>query len=385
MHKSQNRHIKSNRSTLQNPTSDKILSGSPKHGSEVRSKYRVAVVEWISEEDGLADVICDELEELGHCPESYKYNSSIPQEVDVIFTFGPYGNYLPVVSRLASEQVKDRTVFVHWNTEGMPDLRLPWSLVTAVGAGRSWIGRLGFSHNGVVGNLAKKLTSPWENRVLRFRYIGDYRYAHRQGWLHILADSSAIYTGIHNQHGLPAIAVPWGATKRWYSDLNLERDIDVLWIGQRGSNRRSRLLDLICRELQASGVKVHIFDNERKPFIYGQERTEILNRAKITLNLTRTWFDDNFSRFAMAAPNRSMIVSEPLLPHCPQYEVGVHYASAPAEQLADTIRYYLDHDDEREQIVKNDYKLSTEELTFTNSIGTVIEAVTEFRRIQFAE
>jgi hypothetical protein len=63
-------------------------------------------------------------------------------------------------------------------------------------------------------------------------------------------------------------------------------------------------------------------DNEENPFIFGETRTAFLNRAKITLNITRTWYDDNFSRFAYAVPNRSLVVSEPLLPHCPEYEAG---------------------------------------------------------------
>jgi hypothetical protein len=91
-------------------------------------------------------------------------------------------------------------------------------------------------------------------------------------------------------------------------------------MGTRGTQRRSRIIDQVCKQLQLKGLNVYIADNEEKPFIFGQERTRYLNRAKITLNITRTWYDDNFSRFTMACPNRSLVVSEPVLPHCTEFK-----------------------------------------------------------------
>jgi hypothetical protein len=198
--------------------------------------------------------------------------------------------------------------------------------------------------------------------------------------LNVFADSSVIYAQLHRQHGLPTVVAPWGATLRWYADLGLKRDIDVLWMGQRGSRRRGKLLDRIRQELGSHGVEMRVADNQESPFIFGQERTEFLNRAKITLNLARTWYDDNYSRFAMAAPNRSLIVSEPLLPHCPQYEAGTHYVSAPADRIAEAIVYYLKNEDERLRIVENAYQLVTTALTFRNSIKTIMDAVSKTRQ-----
>ena len=115
------------------------------------------------------------------------------------------------------------------------------------------------------------------------------------------------------------------------------------------------------------------------PFIFGETPTRFLNRAKVTLNITRTWYDDNFSRFAYAVPNRSLVVSEPLLPHCPEYEAGIHYVSAPIDRLADSIVYYLTHDDERQNIVENAYRLVTTELAFRDSIARLMDGVTKYR------
>jgi hypothetical protein len=213
--------------------------------------------------------------------------------------------------------------------------------------------------------------------MLRFRYLGDYYYAHRRGWIDIFADTSEIYAEMHRRQGLPTIVAHWGATPQWYEDLGLERDIDVLWMGTRGTRRRSALLDRVRGELEAKGVQMHVADGKENRFIFGDERIHYLNRSKITLNITRTWYDDNFSRIALAAPNRSLVVSEPVLPHCSSLIAGTHYVAAPVDSLAETIRYYLEHEEERSAIVESAYRLVTTKLLFRDSIKSIMDAANQ--------
>ena len=343
------------------------------------SSYRVAVVEWIDEEDGLPQVIHDELARLGHQPTYLKHFGQVPENVDVVFSYAPYGKFIPIARQVGAIPEPVRPTLVHWNTEGMPDLRLPWLWVRFFSILRSWVGRLDLAKALDGTGQSGSLLSRFENRILRYRYIGDYYYAYRKGWLSVYADSSAVYAGIHRNHGLPTIVAPWGGTPLWYEDLALERDIDVLWMGKYGSRRRRILLTNTINELRARGLKVHVADNVENPFIFGKERTRYLNRARVTLNITRTWYDDNYSRFAMAAPNRSLIVSEPLLPHCPEYVPGVHYVSAPIEKIPETILAYLENDAARNEIIENAYKLVTTELAFQHSIRKIMDKVTEIR------
>ena len=343
--------------------------------------YRVAVVKWSSERDGIAEVINYELEQLGHHPFYFKHDATIPGNIDVVFSFAPYGRFLPIPRQLTHMRPEQRPVFVHWNTEGMPDPRLPSSFVLSVSKVRSWIGRFYSDETHLKNWPVLSLLFKWEqNRMLRFRYLGDYYFAYNQGWLNVLADSSAVYIHQYKQLGLPAVYAPWGSTPMWYEDLKHDRDIDILWMGKRGSQRRNRLLNSLRHELEKDNIQFYVADNVENPFIFDEERIHFLNRAKITLNLTRTWYDDNFSRFALAAPNRSLIVSEPLLPHCPYFEAGIHYISAPIEKLADTIRFYLAHKDERQCIVENAYKLITTQLKFRHSIESIMDAVSTVRQ-----
>jgi hypothetical protein len=334
---------------------------------------RIAVVQW-SEYDGLAEIIRHELLQLGYHPEQFHCYERIPKGLDVIFSFGPYGKLMPLVRQLESLPVAERPLLAHWNTEGLPDLRIPWFVMKPIGAGRSWVGRFSDNLNGQLppGSMRRRLVSLADSRMHRFRWLGDYFYAHGQGVIGVLVDTSAIYSQMRSQHGLPTLFAPWGSSPLWYDDLQLERDIDVLWMGNRREKRRRALIDRVRRELQRHGVEVYMADDEENPFIFGEERTRFLNRAKITLNMTRTWHDDNFTRFSMAAPNRSLVVSEPLLSHCPAYRSGVHYVSAAHDELASAIVYYLEHSEERLHIAENAFHLATTQLTLFNSVQTIM-------------
>jgi hypothetical protein len=246
----------------------------------------------------------------------------------------------------------------------------------ALGDSRSRLGRFMASPQPLAQTLARRPPLKWlSTRFMRFSYLGDYHYAYRRGWLSLLVDFSSIYAGLHRAHGLPALSVPWGAISAWSADLRLERDIDVLWMGARATRRRGALLDHVRAELRARGIEMYVADNVEHPFIFAAERTRMLNRAKITLNLTRTWYDDNFLRFPIVMPNRSLVVSETLLPHCPDYEAGTHYVAAPPETLAATIEHYLRRPDERQRLVENAYQLVTTELTLEKCVGRIMSAV----------
>jgi hypothetical protein len=337
----------------------------------------IAIPCW-NQRDGITEVISDELHTLGYQPVQFQVGSAIPEKAEVVFSFGPYGKFLTIPRQLAKLPPEQKPIFVHWNTEGIPDPRIPWKLMSSVSGWRSWLGRIQDSRNGAAKvRGSERFFSLIKSRMSRFRYLGDYYYALRRGWLDIFADTSQIYAEIHRQHGLPTIVAHWGATPRWYKELGLERDIDVLWMGTRGTKRRSLLLDRVRSELEANGVRLHLADGKENPFIFGDERIHYLNRSKITLNITRTWYDDNFSRIALAAPNRSLVVSEPVLPHCPSFIAGTHYVSVPVDSLAQTILYYLDHEEERLHIVENAYRLVTTKLVFRESIKSIMDAVNQ--------
>ena len=337
----------------------------------------VAVVMW-KPYDGMAQAIAQALVELGYRVAPFGWDQPVPAGTAVVFSQGPYGRFLAVPSQLGQLPPDKRPLLVHWNDEGLPDLRLPWPIMSGLSRARSGVGRLIHAPHPLSQALARRPFIQWiDKRMMRFSYMGDYHYAYQRGWLSLLVDFSAIYATLHSAHGLPTLAVPWGAIPGWSADLGLERDIDVLWMGARATHRRSALLDRVRDDLRRRGIEMYVADNEEHPFIFGEERTRILNRAKVTLNLTRTWYDDNFLRFPIVMPNRSLVVSEPLLAHSPDYVAGTHYVVAPSARLADTVAHYLAQPDERQRLVDNAYALVTQTLTLKNCVARIMAAVAE--------
>lgn len=345
-----------------------------------KSTYRVAIVNW-GDYDAIAQAIEKELVQQGHQVVHFKFDHPVPTDVDVVFSFAPYGRLMQIPHQLAQIPVGKRPLFLHWNTENYPDPKLPWSIIRPIAAIRSWVDRL---HDADAGWAKSLLNMPpistIDKRMVRFRLIGEYQYAYQCGKLDMLFESSKLYTEERNQHGVPAIFVPWGTVPDWFEDLKLERDIDVLWMGKRRTKRRSQLLDTIYEQLTAKGYNVYIADNEMKPFVYGDERTKMLNRAKITLNIESEAYDNALPyRYHVVAPNRSLVVSESLLPHY-LTESDKHYVAAPYDQMVETLLYYLKNDEERLKIVDEAYRLVTTELTIGNAVSTVMSHVDKMKQ-----
>ncbi|MDQ3249989.1 MAG: glycosyltransferase [Chloroflexota bacterium] len=344
------------------------------NGSQAQTaSYRVALVRWSRDGSGIGDAIFHALRQLGHEPFYFSLHTKVTVPVDVVFLFGPFGHFLPALGDLRAAFHDQQPTVVFWNTEGLPDLRLPWPVMASLSATRSWLSRLRAAY--AIQPHTDSLLSKFDTYMIRFRHLGDFRYAYQQGWIDVFADISAVYAGMFRSKGIPALVAPFGGSQEWYADLNLTRDIDVLWMGKRATNRRSALIDQVRNQLLRHGVNMYVVDNEERPFVFDEERTHLLNRTKITLNLLRTWYDENSLRICLAAANRSLVISEPLLPHVPPYQSGRHYVTSPVAKLADTILYYLEHEQERQQIAEQGHQLVTSQLTMENSVRTIMDEV----------
>ena len=341
-----------------------------------REFTRVAIVKW-GEHDGISDAIGIELANLGYKPSYFRFDLPTPIDVDVVFSFGPFGRFYQIPKQIAAIPDQQRPAFIHWNTEEIPDIRLPPSLMKEVSNIRSWISRYIEENKLNRPDSGAGSLSSWINdRILKFRFMGDYLYLHQNGWIDLFADISEIHANTQKKMGMDPIFAPWGATPIWFEDLGSERDIDVLWLGNRRNKRRSNLIDKIRGQLEEQEINMHVIDNVENPFVYGSERTQILNRTKVFIHLMTRWCDNTFAfRFPLAASNKSLIVSEPFLTHNHLCESGVHYVSAPIETLAERIHYYIENEDERLQIVDKAHHLVTTQLTLKNSLKTIMDSL----------
>jgi hypothetical protein len=154
--------------------------------------------------------------------------------------------------------------------------------------------------------------------------------------------------------------------------MKLERDIDVLFLGDKRPLRRKWLISRLRRR----GINVLQAGDWANPAYWGENRTRLINRAKIYLNVQR--FPGEFSglRLVIGMANKALVVSEPMYKPAP-FVPGVHYVSATIDEMPRVIEYYLAHDEERERIAAEGHRLVTEQLPLSRSVHQLIELMNE--------
>ena len=194
----------------------------------------------------------------------------------------------------------------------------------------------------------------------------------REGWLDLIFATSLEKVEYLQEQGIESWYVPYGYHRSFGTMLGLERTIDALFLGGRDPFRRKRLI----RYLRRNGIDLDVRGDWNDPSLWGESRSRLLNQTKIVVHLQRYPGKTAAMRLVLALANGAMVVAEPCYRPDP-FVPGVHYAEAPVEELPDLIRYYLEHDDERERIVAAGHRLVTEELTFARSAQMVLEVVRE--------
>ena len=334
------------------------------------SGLRVGVVYW-DKQGSIISGISLALKYLGCEVINFPYAAKLPENLNVVFVCGPFGSLVPLVNQLVACPESERPSLVYIMTEQLPNPDLPEWLRYAGGLMRSWLERLAFQQQ-AQGDWRFHPQLSWlAAKGHRFRYYGDLYWLRREGLLSVLAIPSRWTAGFLRTRGFDPMVLPPSVNQG--EDLELERDIAVLWIGKPGTTRRARLLKRLRADLRERGVELLTIDGVEHPYVFGQERTILLNRTKVIVNILREKWDDNSMRYVLAAPCRTLVITEPTLPHS-FFEPGVHLVETPFEKMADTICYYLTHEEERQQIVKRAYQLVTEQ-SGLEKINQILERV----------
>src|SRR6185295_10756578 len=99
-----------------------------RHPTDSLHRHNVAVIFW-KPNDEMGVALAEALEQLGHRPLPFAWDSAVPTETEVVFSHGPYGQFMQVPKQISRLEVHRRPFLVHWNDEGLPDLRLPWPVM----------------------------------------------------------------------------------------------------------------------------------------------------------------------------------------------------------------------------------------------------------------
>ncbi len=176
-----------------------------------------------------------------------------------------------------------------------------------------------------------------------------------------------------NEHGFHTTYIPLGYHRAEYGyDMGIPRDIDILFLGALMIPRRKRLF----KNLRRKGINLMTQGSWSDPAYWGENRTKLLNRTKIFLNLQRYAGDLSGARLLLGMANRALVISEPIY-EPGDYIPGKHFISANSDEMPEVIDYYLHHDSERESIANQGYELVTRELTMERSIATILKLIEE--------
>lgn len=349
----------------------------------------------------LRDLLLDVLSTLGHLPAPVEDGDRDVLEADVLLLVGDcsiFERFAKLFSR--HEGKKPLTILWHLNPLPPPSLferdervgsravelwdrlklpsgglselitssLLPISVRTQLRRTISWALFSGFKRK-LSNSMHKKFqvvdTITCRNMIHRYWWI---KRRFTEGWIDFLFSSTVPAMEFLISRSIPVQFAPVGYHPWMGINLGMERDIDVLFIGTRHP-RRQAILEKLQRSLVSKGKVLMTVEDG----CYGKQRTELLNRARISLNLLKAPWGLPGERLLMSMGCGSLVVSEPMENPAP-YIAGEHFVQASAEDLPGVITYYLAHGDERKAIVRSAYDFITQELTMEKSIKQILGA-----------
>lgn len=302
-----------------------------------------------------APIAAEMLERLG-----FVVRLAVEDDVDLasdrlVFVAGNTRSYRKTLERLSAIPPRARPCVVVWHTEPLPMPR-------------------------AAGLRAEPLTLREVAKIIaRDRRINDHysnaRYLRAlaaEGVVDAFVVAAKAYQAYLAEQGIAVEHVPLGYHPSQGRLLGLKRDIDVLFLGEFRLRRRRQIL----RRLRREGLDVLVLGDYSDPQLWGEARTELMNRTKITLHIPRLEGQCSDLRMNVAMSTGALMVSESLYLPDP-FVPGVHHVESPLEGLADTVRRCLADEDERRRITETAYAFVTEELTLERSFARLLALAAE--------
>src|SRR3990170_8700452 len=178
--------------------------------------------------------------------------------------------------------------------------------------------------------------------------------------------------GISNK----VIKTQWACNHELYVPYDVEKDLEISFVGQPHGNRVEVLSTLI-----KSGLKLEVFGFgwENRPRIPFHQMVRVFSRSKINLNLSNssTLVGQQIKGRNFEIPGtRSFLLTSNAENLSEYYENGKEIViSDTAEELADKANYYLKNENERNKIAQNGYKRTLAEHTWHHRFDGIFEFV----------
>jgi len=195
------------------------------------------------------------------------------------------------------------------------------------------------------------------------------KHAHANGWLDYCFASVQPRVRFLHSRGITAEMIPFGYHPDWGRDLQVRRDIDVLFLGRMGRGQRRSVLSRLQEQLTQRGRTLTLVQKA-----HGAGRDALLSRTRIMLNLLRAPHDLAGMRVMMGMACGALVVSE----HCDDtgaFRPDQHFVMAQLDKLAEVIGFHLAHEEMRRKIAREGHRFVTQELTLANMIRKMLQVI----------
>lgn len=207
-----------------------------------------------------------------------------------------------------------------------------------------------------------------------FYAVGEWFWIQKiraNGWLDFCFATNQSRVRFLKSRGIDAELIPFGHHRDWGRDLNLPRDVDVLFLGARVRGPRGQSLRDVSAELSRRGIKLTLAEERDS-----HKRNVWLSRAKIFLDLLRAPHDFAALRVSLGMACGALVVSE----DCGDTSVfrpGEHLVTAPPGGMAGVIEQYLKDVNERLAIARRGQQFVTQELTLAECSRRMLARIKE--------
>ncbi len=316
---------------------------------------------------GTKPTVATTLEDMGHRVVTAEDDAVDLKQCDVVLMWNNPGYFPRTQRRLMSIPKHERPPVVAMYCEPLPPPKASgisrWSMLNRA-------------------EIAKILLHDWRATDIYTNEI-KLRRRMKNGLIDLLYVIGGEQEEYAKEQGYDAIRFEYGYHPNFGDLMGLERDIDVLFLGETRPRRRRKLLDNLRRD----GIDVSVRGSwhPNHGALWGAERTRVLNRTKILLHLQRYPGKVASKRFVLAMANGALVISEPSYRPDP-FVPGKHFVSATVEEMPELIRHYLAHPEEMAAITSEAYRFVTEELTWKRTMEGVVSAIeARFPRVRRAE
>ena len=242
----------------------------------------VGVIHW-HKADWTGVDFCRVVEHFGCKAIGFQFNEKLPTDLDVVIASGPFGSLVPVVNQILALPVSNRPAFVLMMSEQLPNPHIPEWFRYSFGKFRTLAERIAYqeSDSGVWEIV------PWlrwlTTKGFRYRYYGDLYWLQREKILTVISTSSLWTAGflrvlvlIHSSCRSATCPIKLTVTNQ----NGMSMYFGWARLAQRAGGNFLQKFGLKLKERQ---IEIMVVDGVERPFIFGKQRTELLNRTKIVL------------------------------------------------------------------------------------------------------